>query len=64
MLVHSGDILLPRSCLPPQRHGNMVFFRDEGREETGKRLWWLTLGERPHLSVLACDTGVVFHRQR
>ncbi len=57
-LVHSGDILLPRSCLPPQLHGNEVFLRDEGRGETRKRLWWLTLGEKLHLSVLDRDTGL------
>jgi len=28
--VHSGDILLPRSGLPPQRHGDMVLLRGEG----------------------------------
>jgi hypothetical protein len=57
-LVHSGDILLPRSGLPPQRHGNMVFLRDEGRGETRKRLWWLTMGEKLHLRLLARDTGL------
>jgi len=54
--VHSGDILLPRSGLPPQRHGDRVFLRDEGRGERSKRLWWLTLGEHLHLSVLDRDT--------
>lgn len=58
-LVHSGDILLPHSGLPAQRHGNMVFLRDEGRGERCKRLWWLTFGEQPHLSVLERDTGLV-----
>ncbi len=57
-LVHSGDILLPRSGLPPQRHGNMVFLRDEGRMETHKSLWWLTMGEQLHLRLLASDTGL------
>jgi hypothetical protein len=57
-LVHSGDILLPRSCLPPQLHGDRVFLRDEGRLERQKRLWWLTLGERLHLSVLDRDIGL------
>jgi Domain of unknown function (DUF6794) len=54
MLVHSGDMLLPRSGLPPLRYGNTVFFRDEenagGRYEG--RLWWLTMAEPLHLSVL------------
>ncbi len=58
-LVHSGDILLPRSGLPPQRHGNMVFLRDEGTHENRKRLWWLTLGAQLHLSTLDHDVGVV-----
>jgi len=53
-VVHSGDILLPRSGLPPLRHGNTIFFREEddrpGRQRN--RLWWLTMGERLHLSVL------------
>jgi hypothetical protein len=57
-LLHSGDILLPRSGLPAQRYGNMVFLRDEGRGEKCKRLWWLTLGEKPHLSVLDYDSGL------
>jgi len=57
-LVHSGDILLPRSGLPPQLHGNMVFFRDEGRGESRKRLWWLTLGDQLHLTLLTRDTGL------
>lgn len=53
-IVHSGDMLLPRSGLPPRRYGNTVFFRDEedvgGRHEG--RLWWLTMAEPLHLSVL------------
>ncbi len=57
-LVHSGDILLPRSGLPPQRHHNRVFLRDEGVNETRKRLWWLTMGEEPHLHLLVRDTGL------
>jgi hypothetical protein len=59
-LVHSGDILLPRSGLPPQLHGNMVFLRDEEeRRGHGKRLWWLTLGEQLHLHALDHNVGVV-----
>lgn len=59
-LVHSGDILLPRSGLPPQRHDDMVFLRDEeGRKVHGKRLWWLTLGEQLHLYALDHNVGVV-----
>jgi hypothetical protein len=55
MLAHSGDLLLPRSGLPPQRHGNRVFLRDEGSGESRKRLWWLTMGEPLHLSVINRD---------
>ncbi|MEN6332884.1 MAG: DUF6794 domain-containing protein [Phycisphaerales bacterium] len=55
-LVYSGDILLPRSCLPPQRHGDRVLLRDEGIGEEGKRFWWLETGDKPHLRLLACDT--------
>lgn len=58
-VVHSGDILLPRSGLPPQRHGNVVFFRDEEPREMRRRLWWLTMGEKLHLSVLDRDLGLV-----
>ena len=58
-IVHSGDVLLPRSGLPPQRHGNMVFLRDEGIDEIRKRLWWLTLGEEADLSALDHDVGLV-----
>jgi hypothetical protein len=54
-LVHSGDILLPRSGLPPQRHGNRVFLREEDAEGRDRRLWWLTMGNSPHLSVLDRD---------
>jgi len=57
-LVHSGDIVLPRSGLPPQRHGNKVFLRDEGVRERSKRLWWLAMGETLHLHLLARDTGL------
>lgn len=59
-LVHSGDILLPRSGLPPQLYGNMVLLRDEeGRRVQGKRLWWLALGEQLHLHALDRNVGVV-----
>ncbi|UCD49839.1 MAG: hypothetical protein JSW27_20205, partial [Phycisphaerales bacterium] len=56
--VHSGDLLLPRSSLPPQRHGDFVFLRDEeyapGRQTN--RLWWLKMAEPVHVSVL--DRGL------
>ncbi len=54
-LIHSGDILLPRSGLPPLRHGNTVYFRDEGVDESRKMLWWLTMGDMLHLSALKRD---------
>lgn len=57
-LVHSGDLVLPRSGWPPQRHGNQVFFRDEGQREMRKRLWWLTMGEKLHLHLLDRNTGL------
>lgn len=57
-LVHSGDIILPRSGLPPQRHGNMVFLRDEGLHENRKRFWSLMMGEQLRLRLLARDTGL------
>ncbi|HNY78975.1 MAG: DUF6794 domain-containing protein [Sedimentisphaerales bacterium] len=57
-LVHSGDIVLPRSGLPPQRFGNLVFFRDEGQREMRKRLWWLSMGEKLHLHLLDRNTGL------
>lgn len=58
-LLYSGDILLPRSVLPPQRHANMVFLRDRGLLETHKRLWWLTLGEQWNLRALDRDVGML-----
>jgi hypothetical protein len=59
-VVHSADILLPRSGLPPQLHGDKVFLRDEeGRRVHGKRLWWLTMGEQLHLHALDRNVGVV-----
>ena len=54
-IVHSGDLLLPRSGLPPQRHGNMLFLRDEGSSQSRKRLWWLTMGESSRLNLLKRD---------
>jgi hypothetical protein len=57
--IHSGDIWLPRSGLPPLRHGNMVFFRDEGHQEIRKRLWWLAMAEPMHLHVLEHNVGTL-----
>jgi hypothetical protein len=58
-LIHSGEDLLPRSSLPPQRHGDMVFLRNEGHEEAGRQLWWLSMGQQSHLSALDQDVGAV-----
>lgn len=59
-LVHSGNILLPRSGLPPQRYGNMVLLRDEERTGpyTHKYLWYLITGEKSSLSPIGSDTGL------
>jgi len=57
-LVHSSDILLPRSGLPPHRHGNMVLLRDEGMMRTHKHLWWLTIAEKSYLHLLGRDMGL------
>lgn len=58
-VIYRGDIQLPRSGPPPQKSGNRVFFRDEGRGENWKRLWWLELTPMPKLVSLAQDMGVV-----
>jgi hypothetical protein len=47
-LVHEGP-KLPRSGPPPRREGSRVYFRDEGRHESEKRLWWLELTDLPTL---------------
>ena len=41
--------------MPPRRYGDKVYLRDEGSMESRKRLWWLTMGEKLHLSVLNRD---------
>ncbi len=60
-VVHSGEMLLPRSGPPPLRHGNTIFFQEEydrpGRQRN--RLWWLTMAEPLHLSVLDRNLRVV-----
>jgi hypothetical protein len=58
-LVHSGDILLPRSGPPPQVYGNMAFFRDDGSGGIRMHLGWLTLGEKPCLISLDRDMEFV-----
>jgi hypothetical protein len=58
-LIHSGEDVLPRSSLPPQRRGNMVFLRNEGHEKAGEQLWWLSMVEHSRLSVLDQEVGSV-----
>ena len=57
--IFRGNITLPRSGPLPQKSGNTVFFRDEGRGENEKRLWWLELTQMPTLVSLDQDIGVV-----
>jgi hypothetical protein len=58
-VIYQGDIQLPRSGPPPQKSGNKVLFRDEGRGENMRRLWWLELTPKPKLVSLDQDIGVV-----
>ncbi len=58
-LIHSGTVSLPRSGPPPELHGNHLFFRDEGRGESHKRLWWLTIGQGSGLTSLDRDVGII-----
>lgn len=59
--LHSGDILLPRSGLPPRLYGDTIFFRDEddSPDSRCRRLWWLTMAEPLHLSGLDRDVGIL-----
>jgi hypothetical protein len=41
--LYEGPQDLPWSGPPPRRAGRYVYFRDEGRDEVDKRLWWLDL---------------------
>ncbi len=52
-LVHSGDFLSPCHGVPPQRHGNKVFFLD-----IESSLLWLTPGEKSRLHFLVNDMGL------
>jgi len=58
-LIYSGERALPRSGSPPQMIGDLLFFRDEGRGENQKRLWWLTVGPKAELTSLDRDVGLV-----
>jgi hypothetical protein len=57
--IYRGGIQLPRSGPPPQKSRNTVLFRDEGRGENMKRLWWLELTPKAKLVPLDQDIGVV-----
>ena len=60
-VVHSSNLLLPRSGPPPLRHGDKVFFQDEERmlDRQTDRLWWLTIGDPTHPNALDWDVGVL-----
>lgn len=57
--IYRDEIQLPKSGPPPHKKGNMVYFRDEGRDENEKRLWWLELSREPRMISLDQDVGVV-----
>ena len=57
--VYSGDIDVPQSGPPPRRFGDKIFFRDEGRGEDEKRLWWLELTKPHRLISIDDDVGLV-----
>ncbi|MEN6428401.1 MAG: hypothetical protein ABFE13_23900 [Phycisphaerales bacterium] len=55
-LVYSGDIVLPRSELPPQQYGDVVFMHGIRGQDEPKCLWSLTTtGEEPRLRLFASD---------
>jgi hypothetical protein len=57
--LYSGDLQLPLSGPPPRQYGDKVYFRDEGRYEDDKQLWYLELGPVPRLVTVWEDTGLV-----
>jgi hypothetical protein len=57
--LYSGDLKLPVSGPPPRHFGDKVYFRDEGRGESEKQLWYLELGAVPRLVTVWQDTGLV-----
>lgn len=57
--MYEGDISLPKSGPPPQLYGDVLYFRDEGKYENNKRLWWLKMGHVRGLKSLDQDIGVV-----
>jgi hypothetical protein len=58
-VIHEGTAL-PWSGPPPTRVGSCIYFRDEGRGESDKRLWWLDLSAPAKgLTSQDQDVGVV-----
>jgi hypothetical protein len=56
--VYSGSKPLPKSGPPPRMFGNTVLIRDEGDNESDKRLWRLELGDNPRLIGIDDEIGV------
>jgi hypothetical protein len=52
-------VSIPRSGIPPRMYGNELFFRDEGRNEDDKSLWWLQLGDSAKLVSFKDDVQIV-----
>lgn len=57
--LYESDVELPWSGPPPYKVGTRVYFRDEGRGEDDKRLWWLELERPGRLVPLDRDCGLV-----
>jgi hypothetical protein len=57
--LYSGDLKIPLSGPPPRQYGDKIYFRDEGRGENEKQLWYLELGMAPRLVTVWKDTGLV-----
>jgi hypothetical protein len=57
--LYQGPLELPWSGPPPLKVGSRIYFRDEGRGEDDKRLWWLELEEPRRLLSLDADCGMV-----
>jgi hypothetical protein len=56
--VYSSSKPLPKPGPPPHMFGNTVLIRDEGDNESDKRLWRLELGDKPQLISIDDETGV------
>lgn len=57
--LYAGEVALPKSGPPPTRYGNYLFFRDEGRTENQKRLWWLSVNADPLLTSFDQDFWLI-----